>query len=150
MTLPRIIAGVCGIGFVPVISGTLASAVATLVGAALLLWSPYALIAAILLATFGGIWAIHAAKAEDDPGWVVIDEFAGQWITLLALARVTPLGLLAAFVLFRIFDITKLGPVGWADRRHDAVGVMADDVIAGLIAAALLWLARRFLPGVLG
>jgi phosphatidylglycerophosphatase A len=44
--------------------------------------------------------------------------------------------------LFRVLDITKVGPIGWADRRHDAVGVMADDVIAGLIAALLLWAAR--------
>jgi phosphatidylglycerophosphatase A len=58
---------------------------------------------------------------------------------MLGLARVTPWGLLAAFLLFRVFDITKLGPVGWADRRHDAIGVMGDDVIAGVIAAAILW-----------
>ena len=69
---------------------------------------------------------------------------------MLGLSQATPLGLLAAFVLFRIFDITKLGPVGWADRRHDAVGVVADDVIAGLVAAVLLWIARQFLPGALG
>jgi phosphatidylglycerophosphatase A len=44
-------------------------------------------------------------------------------------------GWVAAFVLFRLFDITKPGPVGWADRRGDALGVMLDDVIAGVFAA---------------
>lgn len=143
MTPARLIAGGFGIGWVPMISGTLASAIATLIGIGLMLSSPYALWAAILLAVIGGVWAIRAAGADDDPGWVVIDEFAGQWIAMLGLARVTALGALAAFVLFRVLDITKLGPVGWADRRHDAVGVMADDVIAGMIAALVLWVAQR-------
>ena len=44
-------------------------------------------------------------------------------------------GWIAAFVLFRLFDIWKPGPVGWADRRGDALGVMLDDVIAGVMAA---------------
>ncbi|HEY1930690.1 MAG TPA: phosphatidylglycerophosphatase A [Acetobacteraceae bacterium] len=139
MNLARVLAGAFGIGRVPVAGGTLASAVAALIGAGLMLWSPYALPVAAVLATVGGVWVVHAARADDDPGWVVIDEFAGQWIAMLGLARVTPWGLLAAFLLFRVFDITKLGPVGWADRRHDAIGVMGDDVIAGAIAAAILW-----------
>ena len=142
MTLARLIAGGFGIGWAPMISGTLASAVATLVGIGLMLSSPYALWLAILAAVVGGVWAIRAAGADDDPSWVVIDEFAGQWIAMLGLARVTVPGALAAFVLFRVLDITKLGPIGWADRRHDALGVMADDVIAGLIAALVLWAPR--------
>jgi phosphatidylglycerophosphatase A len=142
MTPARLIAGGFGIGWVPVASGTLASAVATLVGIGLMLSSPYALWVAILLAVIGGVWAIGAAGASGDPSWVVIDEFAGQWIAMLGLTRVTVLGALAAFGLFRALDITKVGPVGWADRRHDALGVMADDVIAGLIAALALWAAR--------
>ena len=75
------------------------------------------------------------AGIQGDPGWVVIDEFAGQWITLVPLHHLSAVGLILAFVLFRFFDITKLGPVGWADRQHGAFGVMADDVIAGAIAA---------------
>jgi phosphatidylglycerophosphatase A len=142
MTPARLIAGGFGIGWAPVMSGTLASAVATLIGIGLMLSSPYALWAAILLAVGGGVWAVRAAGADDDPSWVVIDEFAGQWVAMLGLARVTVPGALAAFVLFRVLDITKLGPIGWADRRHDAFGVMADDVIAGLIAALVLWAGR--------
>jgi len=142
VTPARLIAGGFGIGWAPMMSGTLASAVATLVGIGLMLSSPYALWLAILAAVVGGVWAIRAAGADDDPSWVVIDEFAGQWIAMLGLARVTVLGTLAAFVLFRVLDITKVGPIGWADRRHDALGVMADDVIAGLIAALVLWAAR--------
>ena len=67
---------------------------------------------------------------------------AGQWITLLALPRPAPFWLLAAFLLFRVLDIAKPGPIGWADRQHGPLGVMADDVIAGAIGAALLLAAR--------
>lgn len=150
MNLARWIASGFGTGFAPVAPGTVASAVATLVGAALLWWSPFALLVAVLLATFGGLWAMRAAQVEDDPGWVVIDEFAGQWTALLGLGTVTPLGLLAAFLLFRLFDVTKLGPVGWADRHHGAVGVMADDLIAGALAAGILWAVRLRWPSALG
>jgi phosphatidylglycerophosphatase A len=139
-----------GTGFAPIAAGTLASAVALLLGALLLWWSPIALSLAVLLVTFGGLAAIRIAQVEGDPGWVTVDEFAGQWITLLGLARVTPLGLLAAFVLFRFLDVTKLGPVGWADRQHGAMGIMADDLIAGALAAGILWAARSTWPGVLG
>ena len=90
--------------------------------------------------------AVTRAGVEGDPGWVVIDEFAGQWISLMALARPTLAGVVAAFVLFRLFDVTKLGPVGWADRQHGAFGVMADDVIAGIIAALVLVLVRLLRP----
>lgn len=146
MRLARFIAAGFGSGYAPVAAGTVASVVAVLTGAVLLTWSPYALTAAALLATFGGYAAVRRAHVEGDPGWVVIDEFAGQWIALLALPRATVPGLLTAFVLFRIFDITKLGPVGWADRRHGPFGIMADDVIAGIIAAVLLGLLRMSRP----
>jgi phosphatidylglycerophosphatase A len=136
--LARFIAAGFGTGYAPLAAGTVASAAAVVTGAGLLLVSPWALATAALLATIGGYLAVKRAGIEGDPGWVVIDEFAGQWITLLALARPTIPGIVAAFILFRLFDITKLGPVGWADRQHGAFGIMADDVIAGLIAAGLL------------
>jgi phosphatidylglycerophosphatase A len=148
--IARAIAAGAGTGCAPRAAGTVASAVATLVGAALLWWSPFALPVAVLLATFGGLWAIRAAQVEGDPGWVTIDEFAGQWIAMLGLAAVTPIGLLAAFLLFRLLDVTKPGPVGWADRQHGAAGVMADDLIAGALAAGILWAVRSRWPLVLG
>jgi phosphatidylglycerophosphatase A len=146
MRLARFIAAGFGTGYAPVAAGTVASAVAVLTGAGLLQLSPLALAVAALLATVGGSVAVERAGVEGDPGWVVIDEFAGQWITLLALTRPTVTGLIAAFVLFRLFDITKLGPVGWADRRHGSFGIMADDVIAGMIAAIMLVLVRLLRP----
>ncbi len=146
----RWIAAGFGTGFAPRAAGTVASAVAVLVGAALLWLSPLVLLVAALLATGGGLWAVRTAQVEGDPGWVTIDEFAGQWIAMLGLATVTPAGLLAAFLLFRLFDVTKLGPVGWADRQHGAAGIMADDLIAGALAGGILWAVRSHWPGALG
>lgn len=85
--------------------------------------------------------------ANHDPSEIVIDEVAGQWIALMPVAygagmmgvdvlRLWP-GWIAAFVLFRLFDIWKPGPIGWADRRNDAMGVMLDDVVAGVFAAVI-------------
>jgi phosphatidylglycerophosphatase A len=141
MTPSRFIAGGLGTGFVPMAAGTVASLAAVLAGAALMLLPPWVLPLAVLLVTVGGFLAIRRAGVQGDPGWVVIDEFAGQWITLLALHRPSAIGLTLAFILFRILDITKLGPIGWADRQHGAFGIMADDVIAGALAALLLTLA---------
>jgi len=141
--LARLIASGFGSGYAPKAPGTVGSLVALALGWGLLLGPPWALPAAILLACAAGWWAIGVAGGDDDPGWVVIDEFAGQWIALLPLSHPSPAGLLAAFVLFRLLDITKPGPIGWADRQHSAFGVMADDVIAGDIAAIILWAVSK-------
>ena len=95
-----------------------------------------------------GYWAISSLpEARTDPGWVVADEAAGQCLALAALADGASFWwVLAGFALFRALDIVKPGPVGWADRMEGGLGVMLDDVLAGLIAAAVL-LSARFLLG---
>jgi phosphatidylglycerophosphatase A len=140
--LSRLIAGGGGIGFAPAAPGTVASLAAVLLGAAMLWVSPWVVVMAAILTIVGGFLTLHQAQVEGDPGWVVIDEFAGQWLALAGLPDPSPLGLLAGFILFRVLDITKPGPVGWADRQHGVFGIMMDDVVAGALAAALLWLAR--------
>lgn len=76
---------------------------------------------------------------------IVWDEFAGAWLAVMFL----PFNLywwLAAFVLFRLFDIAKPWPVGWADKHvHGGLGIMLDDILAGLITAAILFLLEHFL-----
>lgn len=106
----------------------------------LLLWLggwPALLVAAALVSVVG-FYAAEVYEKETgthDSGAIVIDEVAGMWIALGA-AVLSPLSILLAFVLFRAFDILKPGPVGWADRKlPGALGVMADDVIAGILAA---------------
>ena len=109
---------------------------------------PWGLLLGVVLSYVLGHWATAKetyGKDNHDPSEIVIDEVCGQWIALLPVAfgaaradvAFTALwpGILAAFLLFRLFDITKLGPVGWADRMHGPTGVMLDDVIAGIFAA---------------
>jgi phosphatidylglycerophosphatase A len=147
--LARLVASGFGSGWAPKAPGTFGSVAALILGVGLMRAAPAALPVAAVLASLGGLWAITAARVEGDPGWVVIDEFAGMWIAMLGLARVTPIGLLAAFLLFRLLDIAKPGPVGWADRQPGAAGIMADDIIAGAIAAGILWAVRSRFPGAL-
>lgn len=133
--LARIVASGFGSGFFPVAPGTAGSLVALGIGAILLHFSVGLLVVACIAACAGGIWAVRRVHAEADPGWVVIDEFAGQWIALLAIDVLNWKNLALAFVLFRFFDIFKPRPIAWADERKDALGVMADDMIAGTMAA---------------
>jgi phosphatidylglycerophosphatase A len=141
-----------GVGFCPVAPGTAGSVVALGFGAWAMLGPWWLLPGLAALAVIAGLVAVPLAVVDKgaDPGWVVIDEVAGQWIAMCGLAAATPLGLLGAFVLFRALDIWKPGPVGWADRRHGAVGIMLDDVIAGAIAGLLLFGARWMGVGGLG
>jgi phosphatidylglycerophosphatase A len=145
MTLARLIASGFGTGYAPVAPGTVASVAALASGVAMSTVSPILLVFAASLAVGGGVWAIFAARVEGDPGWVVVDEFAGQWIALIGLAQLTPLGLLLAFLLFRLLDIAKPGPIGWADRHRGPFGIMADDVIAGIATALVLYGAGPWL-----
>jgi len=107
------------------------------------------LLAAAAVAAVVGIWAtgIYVARTgEDDPGPVVIDEVAGQWLTLAA-CPLDPLWWLAGFVAFRVADIVKPWPASWIDRRmHGPVGVMLDDLVAGAYAALAVWLVRYAIP----
>jgi phosphatidylglycerophosphatase A len=142
--IARAVASGFGIGFLPRAPGTWASLLAAMAAAALLALGHHALLWAAFLAAVGGVWAIAAAGGgSTDPGWVVIDEIAGQWLALAPLARPGFWPIAFGFALFRLFDIWKPGPVGWCDRRHDALGVMGDDIVAGIVAAALLWLGLK-------
>lgn len=99
------------------------------------------LLAATIVIFMVGYWATdryEKATGTHDAKEIVIDEVAGMWLTMTA-AGTNPLYLLLAFLLFRCFDIVKRGPVGWCDKRlSGALGVMADDIVAGLLAALCL------------
>ncbi|UWQ89616.1 phosphatidylglycerophosphatase A [Aliisedimentitalea scapharcae] len=162
--LAHMIGTVCGVGHIRPAPGTWGSAVAlplawalhTLGGFPLLLMgTAFALIV--------GIWATREYTShggDHDPSEIVIDEVAGQFTALLPLsyaawAHDIPVlamwpGWIAAFVLFRLFDITKPGPIGTADRRGDALGVMLDDIIAGVFAAIGVMALAGVWHGVMG
>lgn len=80
-----------------------------------------------------------------DPGIIVVDEFVGQFISLLWTEHDIIHGL-TAFLFFRILDIFKLGPIRWAEQLPGGVGIMADDMLAGLLAGALTSVIYRIVP----
>lgn len=139
------------VGYLPTAPGTWGSAAALAPALALVAAPP--LLATALLAvgalgwTLLGLWAAarHPSPSAD-PKEVVIDEAAGQWLAALPcpmlgaeLAGWSALSpWLLAFALFRFFDIAKPWPVSAAERLPGARGVMADDLVAGALAAALL------------
>ncbi|RVT97512.1 phosphatidylglycerophosphatase A [Rhodovarius crocodyli] len=129
------IASMGGVGFIRPAPGTWGSA---LVLPAVLLGPAFCALLALVLLMAGLSALRRLPEAKQDPGWVVIDEGAGQALALAALPEFSWLGVLLAFALFRLFDITKPGPVGWADRVHGPVGVMADDIVAGIFAGVIL------------
>jgi phosphatidylglycerophosphatase A len=152
----------CGVGYIPLAPGTFGSVVgiglwASVRGCVLaMLWPlagrnnlnllhiSYGLIAAqlicVVVVTLVGTWAasrverLHGAK---DPQKVVVDEVAGQFIALIAV----PIQfeswwtIIIAFLLFRFFDIVKPYPAGKFEHLHGGLGIMADDVVAGIYAA---------------
>jgi phosphatidylglycerophosphatase A len=137
------IATLGGIGRAPVAPGTVASAVTA--AALWLLQLPPLGLAALLIAVVGlGTWAAEEAERTlggKDPGAIVVDEVAGMVLSVLAVP-LTAAVLVVAFLLFRVFDVVKPFPANVAQRLRGGVGVMADDLIAGLYALALVGLAR--------
>lgn len=129
----------CGVGLIPVASGTWGSALG--MGLFILvtwLWPPLAWPGLIAVTALGFPASARGEKAwGKDNGRIIIDEIAGQWLTL-SLALITcprqwwVFGL--GFILFRLLDITKPWPVSAAEKLPGEAGVMADDLVAGLIA----------------
>jgi phosphatidylglycerophosphatase A len=132
-----------GLGYSPVAPGTVGSAAA--VGIFLLFEETFVarplvfggIILAVLVA--GTLAAREVARAENnpDPGRVVVDEVVGQWLAFYGAPTSWP-ALAAAFLLFRLFDIWKPFPIRSAEKLGGGVGVMLDDVLAGLYTRIVL------------
>jgi phosphatidylglycerophosphatase A len=139
-----------GCGYSPAAPGTAGSLAAVLIAAALwqaaALPAPVFLLAGVLLIVPGAIASRAAAASSgvEDPGMVVVDEVAGQWIAIGGALTLNYRSLIAAFVLFRLFDIWKPGPIRSAEALPHGWGIMADDVLAGAAAALVLFTAGWF------
>ncbi|MDJ0950489.1 MAG: phosphatidylglycerophosphatase A [Alphaproteobacteria bacterium] len=136
-------------GLLPIAPGSWGSLAALPFAWAIAAWlHPWALVPAAAVALLVGLWAAAVYIRHDgsaDPGPVVIDEVAGQWLTL-AFVPPHPLAYALGFVLFRVADIVKPWPIGWIDRNlRGSLGVMLDDVLAGVYAAIALWVCLLLL-----
>ncbi len=135
---------VCGLGsgFVPRAPGTAGSAAAVILWWFCLAGQPAEIqLLVVALAVVSGAWLtgrVQRRYAVSDPGCVVIDEFAGQWLALL-MVPVSWWTVLAGFVLFRFFDILKPWPIRQVESScGGGFGVMADDLAAGFMAWGVL------------
>lgn len=141
MRLSTVLASLFGIGFIPLASGTWGSLAALPLAWTLTAMGGAPALALGVAASFlVGLWACDEyvrRTGKDDPSECVIDELSGQWLACLA-APATLLGFAAAFVAFRVFDIWKPWPASAAEKLPGGLGVMADDIVAGAMAAILI------------
>lgn len=138
-----------GAGLVPVAPGTFGTLVGVPVYLAMTPLPPLTYLAVTCALFLVGVWLCGATARDlgvhDHPG-IVWDEIVGLLVTL-AFTPLSWLWLLVGFVLFRLFDILKPWPVGLADRRvGGGLGIMLDDLLAGLYALASLQLLRYSFP----
>ncbi len=140
-----------GSGCSPKAPGTMGTVLAMLLYVPLSYLPSWWYLGVTLAVTLAGIgicgWSARQLGVHDHPG-IVWDEIAGYLVTMLW----APAGfewMLAGFVLFRLFDILKPWPIGWLDRRvGGGLGIMLDDVVAGIAAMVCLQLVHRVLVGV--
>ena len=161
--MSRLITILFGVGLLRPAPGTWGSLVAILLAWGINTYLGFpVMVAATIAVTLLAYWAISVELADRpgaDPGEIVIDEVAGQWLAFLFPAAAfwgrgfegwlpypAPL---AAFVLFRLFDIWKPWLVGRADRRGDAAGVLYDDLWAGLFAGIAAIFAAGIAHGIM-
>jgi phosphatidylglycerophosphatase A len=137
-----------GCGFSPKAPGTAGSLGALLAAwplVAFLHFGPWHFLALAAVLTLPGIWAAGRTaviRNLKDPQIVVIDEVLGQWIALAGASALDAPRVLAAFVLFRLFDIYKPWPVRRLEALPGGVGIVADDLAAGAYAGLILYLSR--------
>ncbi len=142
-----------GSGLSPIVPGTMGT-LASLPFYLLLAHLPLPLYGLVVIASCVIGVKICQVTSDDmgvhDHGSIVWDEFAGMWITMLVvpmfgLAVFDWKWLATGFVLFRFFDMVKPWPIGWLDKRvHGGLGIMLDDIVAGVMAGAALYLVGLY------
>lgn len=138
-----------GSGYASVIPGTFGSAAALIfwwllfkIGVLSSLESQVALIAITMVVGTAAVGIAVRGESSSDPQWIVIDEWAGLFIALIGLEPTQWIPVSVAFVAFRIFDGTKIGPVGWAEKLPREHGIIGDDIVAGVLSALVVWVVR--------
>jgi phosphatidylglycerophosphatase A len=147
--LARAIATWFGCGKVPVAPGTVGSLAAVAIAFVVHHYAGTDRLTFVIMAAalyLPGVWAAGVTARQEgitDPQIVVVDEVIGQWITLAGASVLNWKSGLAAFVIFRIFDIWKPPPVRQLEHLPGGVGIVADDVMAGLYGALAIFVLDR-------
>ena len=136
-----------GVGFLPYAPGTIASALTVAFWYFFIqFFSVYSFIMLVLIVTILSVYLINLYlknHSSQDPREVVIDEFIGQSLPLMFLTQNSELfEILFAFICFRIFDIYKIYPVNLGEKIGGSIGVIADDIIAGIYAIIFLMIYK--------
>ena len=141
-SFPVLVATLGGLGFLTAMPGTLGSAAACL----FYVFLPVPWWGILSLAALGTWSAGVSARVmgQEDPGSIIVDEAVGMWVSLLALPASFSL---PAFFLFRVVDIFKPFPVSAAERLPGGVGIMADDVVGGVMVNLFLQFLNGYLWG---
>jgi phosphatidylglycerophosphatase A len=149
-----------GVGYAPVAPGTAGSLVAVALFAPFQYWITNELaqlgyVFVLVVITLAGVWSVEQALPHwgtSDPQPIVIDEVLGQWLAFMGVVLAHAMGpssepagagwiyLLIGFILFRAFDVLKPFPIRRSEKLPGAAGILMDDVLAGVYAAAGLWL----------
>ena len=135
------IATVGGAGYFPIAPGTVGSAAGVVLYLLTRHLDPSIQIGLFVAVCVVGTWASTVAAGHfgrEDPGYVVVDEVAGQLATLMLL-DVGLLGASIGFLIFRVMDIIKPWPANRLEALHGGLGIMADDVMAGVYGWLVLW-----------
>jgi phosphatidylglycerophosphatase A len=155
--LARVLATWFGCGYAPKGPGTAGSLGALVVAWPLRHQAPWFFAALALIFLAPAIWSAGSTAMQvnkKDPQIVVIDEVVGQWIALAGALAYSPIAWIAAFLLFRTFDIWKPWPTRKLEQLPGGTGIVLDDVMAGIYAALVLYLAgwnnsiSKFLYGI--
>lgn len=148
--LAVVLATSAGAGYFPIAPGTVGSAV----GIAIYLLTRHLAsswqVGVLAAISAVGIWAADVAERHfqrEDPGHVIIDEIAGQLMTLLLL-DVGIVGAVIGFFVFRILDIIKPWPARQLESLHGGLGIMADDLMAGVYGWIIMWGLIHLVPAI--
>jgi len=139
-----------GWGYAPKAPGTAGSASGVLIAVIIahyVAWPPLWFIPLALVVSIPAMWAAGETARQlqrKDPQCVVVDEVVGQWLALAGARTLNWETFLAAFVLFRLFDIWKPPPVRQLEALPGGIGIVADDLMAGVYAALVLAVAQAF------
>ena len=139
--LPRFVATLGGLGLVPLAPGTVASLIATLLYFLLYRINCYLPVLFLILLIPLAVWVsgeYEAITSRRDPPEIVVDECVGQFVCFIGIDP-SPSALVAGFFLFRVFDIIKLPPLRRLEGLSGGVGVVADDIAAGVMGWVILF-----------